>query len=318
VTNSTDQTSRLNSDMAYDEPGAVVVIADIDTARRARAASSLRRAGYRVVEVEGPARAVDACRITSAEIVVLDTDGDDGEGLSALRALRFDRQLRHVPVVTLSDDPSVDRVVACLERGARDHVRGPFSEAELVARVDAVLRIADENERLRRRNEELEYLGSTDEVTGLANRRQIEEEVERLAAAAARHHQPLAAVLFAVDRWSDIEALGLETADAVLQEVAVLIATIRRTCDLAGRFADNQFLVLLPMTDTAGAQIFAQRVRAVVNAAPIPTDSGRLDVTISAGYADGGLGADELIGRASAALDQALLAGGDTQVPATA
>ena len=316
MTNSIDHTSRANSDMAFDEPGAVVVVADADAPRRVRAAASLRGAGYRVVEVDGPGRAAEACRITKAEIVVLDADGDDGEGLSALRALRFDRQLRRLPVVTVSADPSVDRVVASLERGARDHVRGPFSEAELVARVDAVLRIADENERLRRRNEELEYLGSTDEVTGLANRRQIEDEVDRLAAAAARHRQPLAAVLFAVDGWKEIEALGLETADAVLQEVAVLISTIRRTCDLAGRYADNQFLVLLPMTDRAGADIFARRVRAVVTAAPIPTDSGRLDVTLSAGYADGAPDAQELMLRAHKALEEARLAGGDTQVSA--
>ena len=297
---------------------AVVVLADSDTERRRAVAAALGRAGHQTIEVTSTAQAVEGCRATDPDVLLIDVDLEQGAGAALIDRVRASRPLARIPIITFSADVSTERVVDCLRRGAQDHLRVPLDTAEVLARIEAVLRTADEHERLRRRNEELEYLGSTDELTGLLNRRQIEEELSRLGASAARHHQPLAAVLFAVDRWDEIESRGARCADAVLQEVAVLISAIARTADVSGRLSDHEFLVVLPMTAGGGARTFAERVRAVVGAAPIVTDRGPLAVSVAAGCADGAPGPTELLERARRALRRALDAGGDTLVSISA
>lgn len=297
---------------------AVVVLADSDPRRQRAVAAALEQAGHQPIEVRTTAEAVEACRATDPDVLLIDVDLDDGAGVALIDRVRASRPLSRVPIISFSADVSTERVVDCLRRGAQDHLRAPLEAAEVLARIEAVLRTADEHERLRRRNEELEYLGSTDELTGLLNRRQVEEELSRLGASAARHHQPLAAVLFAVDHWGDIESAGARCADAVLQEVAVLISAIARTADVTGRISVHEFLTVLPMTAGGGARTFAERVRAVIAAAPIVTDVGPIAVSVAAGCADGAPGPTELLERARHALRRALDAGGDTLVSISA
>jgi diguanylate cyclase (GGDEF)-like protein len=297
---------------------AVVVLADDDTHRRRAMADRLSGVGHQVVVASTAASAIEYCRSVEPDLLVINVDLDAGLGLAALDRLRVEKLLGDIPIITTSNDPSTRRVVDCLQRGAQDHLRAPFDAGELVARVEVALRLADERVRLQQRKAELEYLGGTDELTGLRTRRQIEEELARLGSAAARHHQPLAAVLVAVDDWPSIRAFGTLTSDGVLQEIAVLIAAIARTADVAGRFSESEFLVVLPMTNGQGARTFAERVRAVVAAAPILTEDGPLVVTVAAGCADGAPGPHELLDRARTALGRAVVAGGNTLVSISA
>jgi diguanylate cyclase (GGDEF)-like protein len=291
-----------------------VVVADGLAARRRMAVASLSAAGYDVLQATNGDQALSCWRAAAPDVVLLDVDLAEPRpsGAEVLRTLCAGRHGDSTGVVvTMSSDPGVGTVVDALAGGARDHLRWPFEPAELLARVGSVLRIADAHERLRRRNEELAYLGSTDELTGLATRRHIEDELFRLAAAAARYHQPLSAVLLAIDRWGEIDASGAVRADGAVQEVAVLISAIARTGDLTSRFSDSEFLVLLPMTDAEGARMFAERARAVVAAVPVATDDGPVDVSLSVGCATGATGPRELLARALAALRQAQATGGD-------
>jgi diguanylate cyclase (GGDEF)-like protein len=289
----------------------VIVVVHADPAWRRAARAALDDAGWRVLEASTGVQALTCWRAANPEVIILDADlPDAAEALTTVATAR--RRDQRVAVITVSADPSPARVAACLRQGAWQHARAPLDLTELVAQAEAALRVASEQGRLRRRNEELEYLGSTDALTGLANRRHVEEELARQASAAARHHHALSAVMLAIDRWPELATAGLASCDAIVQEVAVLIRAICRTDDLAGRYSDDEFLVVLPMTDGTGAQVFAERVRAVVAAAPIQTDIGPVDVSLSAGCATGAPGADELLERALAALRQARRAGGNS------
>jgi diguanylate cyclase (GGDEF)-like protein len=298
--------------MTRRRPTALIVVADGDAPRRAASTSRLTGAGYRVMATATTGEALACCRAADPDLFILDADLEGAEPL--LNTLRGTRGLQSIPIITLSADARVDRVIECLQRGARDHLRVPFAVDELVARAQVALHVGEEHQRLRRRNNELEFLGAADEVTGLPNRRHLEQQLDRLAAAAARHHQPLAAVMLAIDEAEALEARGTDIADAVHQEVAFLLEAVRRTGDVPGRFADHSFLVLLPMTDNDGARVFAERMRAVVAAAPFPTPEGPVEVSLSAGCADGATGPAELRTRAQKALDRAQAAGGNTLV----
>jgi diguanylate cyclase (GGDEF)-like protein len=102
----------------------------------------------------------------------------------------------------------------------------------------------------------------TDGLTGLPNRRSIEDTLKRMSALASRTKSPLAAVLFDLDHFKQINDLfGHEKGDEVLAAVAVVIDGGVRASDFAGRHGGEEFILLLPDTDRASACIIADKLR---------------------------------------------------------
>lgn len=261
---------------------AVVLLADEREDFRATIAFHLAMAGYPVVEAGSVAGVVSRSRTVRPDLLVLSDSLGSHDVAQILATLAEQPDLADVPVITLSAEVGSDRLVECLSHGARDHVRRQDGAEELLARIDAVLRADEELERLRRRNAELEFLGTVDPLTGMSNRRHLEDELDRLAAGAARHGLPLSVVMVRADdlpgetdptpaRWA-----------AVQRELAYLVAAVRRTDDFAGVWDDRTFVVLLPVTGIEGGRAFARRLRGVVNAAPLRCEDDELvTVTLS-------------------------------------
>jgi diguanylate cyclase (GGDEF)-like protein len=110
----------------------------------------------------------------------------------------------------------------------------------------------------------------TDGLTGLPNRRAIEDTLKRMAAYADRAGSPLGIVLFDLDHFKQINDLyGHEKGDEVLAAVGVVLAASCRASDFGGRFGGEEFVVLLPDTDRDGAAEIAERVRVAVSALEI-------------------------------------------------
>lgn len=140
---------------------------------------------------------------------------------------------------------------------------------------------------LRRRHcaeQDLAELAATDSLTGLANRRQLDQVLRREWSRAQRNHRPLAVLMVDVDHFKAFnERHGHQGGDEALRKVADAIAhSIRRPADLAARYGGEEFLVVLPETERHGAQILAERIRRSVEALPLFGDD-TLPVTVSIG-----------------------------------
>lgn len=106
----------------------------------------------------------------------------------------------------------------------------------------------------------------TDELTGLANRRAIDDTLKRMAAQADRTSTPLAAVLFDLDHFKRINDLcGHEKGDEVLAAVGVTAATSVRASDFVGRYGGEEFVLLLPDTDRERAIVLAEKMRLAIS-----------------------------------------------------
>ncbi|RCL29475.1 deoxyribonuclease [Pseudomonas sp. AFG_SD02_1510_Pfu_092] len=142
---------------------------------------------------------------------------------------------------------------------------------------------------LRRRQEAeqgLETLAATDSLTGLANRRRLDQVLRQEWARAQRNRKPLAVLMVDVDHFKAFnQRHGHAGGDHALREVAKTIeACIRRPADLAARYGGEEFQVVLPETDLAGAQLLAERIRASVEAlAPFADDAHSVTVSIGIG-----------------------------------
>jgi PleD family two-component response regulator len=268
----------------------VVLLADDRVATREAIAFHLAMAGFPVVQA-GSIRAVveELHRARPDVVVVSDELGDPTIG-DVLELIAGHPDIAGVPVITLSDDPSSRRLAECLAHGARDHVRRQAGAEELIARIDSVLRTDDELERLRRRNAELEFLGAVDSLTAMANRRGLEEELDRLAAGAARHNVALSVVMARADEppGGRSTRARADRHEALMRELGYLVAAARRTDDFAGVWDQRTFVILLPMTPVDGAGVFAERLRSAVGAAPLPYGDELIPVTLSCAYGEVG------------------------------
>jgi diguanylate cyclase (GGDEF)-like protein len=126
----------------------------------------------------------------------------------------------------------------------------------------------------------------TDELTGLANRRRFVAQLEAEVARAERSGTPLSVVLADIDDFKRVnDTWGHDTGDTVLRRVAAVLQAATRDVDLPVRLGGEEFAILLPETDTVGARLLAERVRAAVEATVIEAGSDRISVTASFGVA---------------------------------
>jgi diguanylate cyclase (GGDEF)-like protein len=165
---------------------------------------------------------------------------------------------------------------------------------------------------------EVRRLASTDELTGLHNRRNFLDLAVRELARGDRHDLPVAALMVDIDHFKQInDTYGHAVGDEVIRVVADRLARACRQSDVLGRYGGEEFAVL-GLGAPPGSRALAERLRAAIADEPVDTSVGSLAVTISVGLADeasvrvaGDRAAvlEELLGRADRALYTAKHAG---------
>ncbi len=142
---------------------------------------------------------------------------------------------------------------------------------------------AEQRKQLQKANQNLERLATTDALTGLANRRVLDERLEIEYQAAMRRKTPLAVVMLDLDNFKQLnDTLGHASGDAVLRRMGRLIASTLRATDMGARYGGEEMSMLLPGATTEGALLLVERLRAAMLAADWP--GGRL--TASFGVAE--------------------------------
>ena len=110
-----------------------------------------------------------------------------------------------------------------------------------------------------------EARASTDPLTGLPNRRMLDDTLKRMFAQAGRALSPLSVILFDLDDFKTINDVhGHEKGDEVLATVGAVVSTSVRQSDVAGRSGGEEFLVILPDTDLQGALVLAEKLRSTI------------------------------------------------------
>jgi diguanylate cyclase (GGDEF)-like protein len=125
-----------------------------------------------------------------------------------------------------------------------------------------------------------------DGLTGTANRRFLNEFLEREMARTRRHHRTLSLVLFDLDHFKQVnDGFGHLTGDEVLRTVAAIAREQVRREDCLARFGGEEFAVVLTETDLMAARLFAERLRGTIEHHEFRAGNDRLAVTISSGVA---------------------------------
>jgi len=126
--------------------------------------------------------------------------------------------------------------------------------------------------------EETKQLSLHDPLTGLANRRHLDLNLQHAMSQADRYGKPLSIAILDIDLFKQYnDSRGHAAGDQLLIKVAKLICDGRRDSDLAARFGGDEFLLILPETDLAGAQEVTERIRLII--------AEQCEVTVSVGLA---------------------------------
>lgn len=163
---------------------------------------------------------------------------------------------------------------------------------------------------LQQKNQTLEKLALTDSLTGLPNRRAVELIARKELLRLSRTPAPVTLVLLDVDHFKQINTdFSLSGGDHVLVWLSGVLQSSIRALDSLGRFGGEEFLVVAPNTDSAGASVLAERLRQTVESSSTKYNGCEIRRTISLGLAVAELGVaaayDELRNCAASALQEA-------------
>jgi diguanylate cyclase (GGDEF)-like protein len=267
------------------DPAHVLVVDDSLTVRGA-IRIYLQPEGYHITEAADGEAGIAACLADPPDVVLLDVEMPGLSGHDVLQRLKAEETLRDIPVVFLTGYTGMEEVLRGLQGGGHDYVSKPFVESELKARVAAALRVKKLQDQLVQRTEELYTTSRTDVLTGLYNRRHLEEQLRIGIATAVRRDEPIGVLLLDVDHFKAVnDTYGHLAGDEVLVELARRIQAELRAGDIAGRWGGEEFLVLLPNTGLAGTVETGERIRAIVEAEQFGAGEEYISVTISGGGA---------------------------------
>lgn len=145
----------------------------------------------------------------------------------------------------------------------------------------------DLEQRIRARTAELERLATTDPLTGLSNRRELQRLADVERARAHRYGHELAVLVVDADHFKVVnDTYGHAIGDLALQVLASELLALVRGHDLVGRWGGEEFVLALPHLDAASARAAAERMRQRLGEKPIPLpDGGTTRVTVSVGGA---------------------------------
>jgi diguanylate cyclase (GGDEF)-like protein len=210
------------------------------------------------------------------------------------------------------------RLIGCLNLGSADPQR--FTDGmgtDFVEHMASIIAICLENVIS---NEMLKYIGLTDALTGVYNRRYIDRRLAEEISRARRTGSTLALMYVDIDHFKQVnDTVGHQGGDDVLRETSARIKAELRISDALARFGGEEFVVLLVDTDQDNAAIVANRIRASIADRPVELNDGQpVKVTVSIGVAglddvDGGQAVDvvamQLLAQADSALYRAKEAG---------
>lgn len=265
----------------------ILVVDDSEVTRKLieRLLTSQRVADSILLAKDG-AEALQLLTSNDISVILCDIEMPELGGMKFLRILQAMPDYSHIPLLFMTVHGDIRIKVQGLSAGAVDYVTKPFVNEELVARVRVQLRIRSLQDELLAKNARLEELSRIDYLTQLSNRRHLMEVLDSEFSRAARHGGAMSLVLADIDHFKRTnDQFGHPVGDRCLQLVANTLLGQLRKSDHAARFGGEEFAMVLPETDAAGAAVVAERFRVAVAASCLVTEGRKVPMTVSLGVA---------------------------------
>ncbi|MGA8872569.1 MAG: diguanylate cyclase [Candidatus Acidiferrales bacterium] len=222
----------------------------------------------------------------SPGVVITDWMMPDLSGIELCERLRTEFRDRFTYIIMLTGVSEKSEVVKGLQAGADEYLTKPFHPDELLARTEVGKRIVKLHREIETKNRLLEQLALTDDLTGLPNRRAIEQWGTRQLGGALRHGFAFSAVLADLDQFKSINDIyGHDAGDIVLKTFAAILKANTRQSEMCARIGGDEFLFVITHAELEGVQVAVERIRKQIEAEKFTFGSGTVGVTASFGIA---------------------------------
>jgi diguanylate cyclase (GGDEF)-like protein len=256
-----------------------VLVVDDQASSRMVVAATLQAHGYGVVQANGAEQALEKFMAHRPDVVLLDVEMPDHDGFWVARQMRAIEPDGWTPIIYLSGQSNEMNLWRGIDAGGDDYLVKPARPAVLMAKLRSMQRLISMRKRLlavsvelSAANEKLQGLSVNDALTGLTNRRGLDQRLQQEIAAARRDGTPLSIFLCDVDHFKLYnDTLGHGEGDTCLKMIArVLMGVCKRPRDLAARYGGEEFVLVLPNTPRSGALTLGRTLLHMLRQQAIP------------------------------------------------
>jgi two-component system cell cycle response regulator len=239
-----------------------VLVADDSAVYRKLVEQAFSDADYSLLIARSGREAIEILDQHGPAIVITDWVMPDLTGIELCQRIRSGTENAYTYVIILTSVSDKENVVKGLAAGADDYLTKPFHPEELLARVEVGRRLVELHRQVEAKNRLLEELALTDSLTGLPNRRAIDEWAPRQLSGAARHGFPFWVVMADLDNFKNVnDSSGHDAGDKVLKRFSEILKTNSRRSNICGRIGGEEFLFVLTHADKENVVSVVERIR---------------------------------------------------------
>jgi diguanylate cyclase (GGDEF)-like protein len=260
---------------------AVILVVD-DEVSNIELLSAALEDEYEICFATSGAEALELARSVLPDLILLDVIMPGMDGYAVCLEIKADPLLADVPVIFTTALGDQEAEVKGLELGAVDYVAKPIAPVIVRARVRNHIE-------MKRMRDQLAELAVTDALTGLGNRRRLEQALRQEVGRLSRSTAELSVIMLDIDFFKQFnDTYGHVAGDRCITMVAATLnRAVRRAADLTVRYGGEEFACVLPNTSHAEAMAIARNIRDRVLALGIPHEKSDAApyVTVSLGVA---------------------------------
>lgn len=292
-----------------------ILIAEDDALTRLKLRRMVERLGHTCTEAEDGLAAWGSYQSEAPEVIISDWSMPGLEGPDLCRRVRAQEgEGAYTYFILLTGMQDREHAVLGLEAGADDYLSKPPDAKDLLLRLLVAARVTGLHHRLALREAALWQLATTDDLTGLPNRRVATDRLREYVHLARREDKPLALAMLDLDHFKRVnDTHGHATGDVVLKEMAQALRGATREHDVVARWGGEEFVVGLYGSPVSGCIQRMCALLASVQEDVFTSPSGEsFTVSFSGGvaaYPENGTDLDTLVAAADKALYQAKAAG---------
>lgn len=270
----------------YNPKNFLILAVDDNSVNRILIEKILRKEGYQAKILAHSQEVLPYMEQINPDLILLDLMMPNINGLELCQQIKLNPHFQDIPVIFITASDEKQDLLKAFDLGAVDYITKPFHNRELLARIKTHLELKFTRDELKKALVELEKLATTDELTGISNRRNFSTLAEREFNLAKRQKRYFALLILDIDYFKKInDSHGHIAGDFVIKSVAQQCVLSIRQEDLCARWGGEEFIIFLSESMLEDGIAVARRLRQDIEELSVAFDSEKINVTVSIGVA---------------------------------
>ncbi|MEA3468242.1 MAG: diguanylate cyclase [Thermodesulfobacteriota bacterium] len=300
---------------------ATILVVDDQPANLKVLLSFLKDHQFQIRIAEDGERTLQVLENYKPDIILLDVMMPGMNGFETCRRIKEKQETADIPIIFITALDNIEDKIAGFEAGGVDYITKPFQQVEVLTRIKTHIRLRRKEQELEKALDEVirqqklfKKLSITDDLTGLYNRRHLNNILQQEFQRSKRHKNDLSCLMLDLDHFKQVnDTYGHDFGDTVLRVFAFILKEFIRSSDYAFRYGGEEFLLLLPETDIKGALQVGEKIRLHMANEKITENTISTTVMVSVGassvHSNEPSASDDLITFADKALYEAKMNG---------